>query len=352
MPAPTVPAESGAARPAALSQSSVVTAVSWIRRWGISIASFVSGVLTLFVFRRELPHIAWIVGYLMLLWLIFALLAQMRQALDSRRGRLVASAADYAVQTLYHGLLLFMLPAYYASTTLSSVNVVFLVVLAALTLLATFDPWYQALVHPRPWLGLAFFVVSIFAALNVALPLIGVLPHLALPLAAFGATVALTPAIRREGVSWWRAVGATCAVGALSAATAYAGRVAIPPAPISLARATMARGVAGVAPVDAFRGVISAQAVRESGGLIAYTAVYAPAGLRQPIAHVWRREGQVVSVVNLSPVHGGRRQGFRTYSRKVEFPAPATGAWTVDVITTSGQLIGRLRFRISTSEGA
>ena len=48
--------------------------------------------------------------------------------------------------------------------------------LAAAALLTTVDPWYRAVVHPRPWLGLAFFGFSLFAGLNVALPLVGVPP--------------------------------------------------------------------------------------------------------------------------------------------------------------------------------
>jgi hypothetical protein len=74
--------------------------------------------------------------------------------------------------------------------------------------------------------------------------------------------------------------------------------------------------------------------------------VYAPAGLRQSIRHIWRRGGEMVDVVDLAPVRGGRREGFRTFSRKTSFPADPTGRWSVDVVTSSGQLIGRLRFQV------
>ncbi|PYM14816.1 MAG: hypothetical protein DMD81_16845 [Candidatus Rokuibacteriota bacterium] len=364
MTAPTVSVAPSASSPAGRApavppRSFARAAFDWLRRWGVSIGSFVSGLLTLFVFRRDLPHVGWIVGYVILLWLLFAVLALTRPAsshaaqpepLGSGRGRRVRTAADYAVQTLHHGLLLFMLPAYYASTTFTSVNVVFLTVLAGLTLLATFDPWYRTLVHPRPWLGLTFFVVSVFAALNVALPLIGVRPNVALLLAAWTATVAVTPAVHRGGRSWQRALSLTCAGGVVAAALVYAGRAAIPPAPISVARAAIAWDVDGGEPIDPLGGTIAAQKIRDNGGLVAYTAVYAPAGLRQPIAHVWRRNGRIVNVVTLTPVRGGRRQGFRTYSRKAAFPANPAGAWTVDVTTPSGQLIGRLRFRVTSTE--
>jgi hypothetical protein len=57
------------------------SAVAWIAEWGVSFASLTGGVFTLFFFRRGLPHVAWIVGYLLLLWLVFAFLVEMRQPL-------------------------------------------------------------------------------------------------------------------------------------------------------------------------------------------------------------------------------------------------------------------------------
>ena len=323
--------------------------LAFVRRWGISIASLVGGFLTLFVFRRELPHVRWIVGYIVLVWLLFAMLAQVRQALEGsarRSHRFVVTAFDYTIQTLYHGLLLFVLPPYYASTTLTSPNALFLALLVALALLATFDPWYQAVVHPRPWMGGVFFVVSTFAALNVALPLVGVPPFFGLLLSAWLAVVALTPAIRRATGAAWRTALAVTGLAALAATGVVGlGRWLIPPAPLALARATLARSVAGVEPVDPIAGTVTSGELR-SRGLVAYTAVLAPAGLRQPIAHVWSHEGQVMNVVGLSPVHGGRREGFRTYSRKTAFPSNPVGRWHVDVVTSSGQLIGRLTFRV------
>ena len=91
--------------------------------------------------------------------------------------------------------------------------------------------------------------------------------------------------------------------------------------------------------------VVSAAEVRQRG-LVAYTAIYAPAGLRQRVSHVWRHKGRVIETVGLSPVLGGRREGYRTYSRKTSFPDDSEGRWSVDVVTASGQLIGRLRFRV------
>jgi len=328
----------------------VSSAVAWLGEWGVSCASLTGGVFTLFVFRRGLPHVAWIVGYLLLLSLVFAVLVELRQPLaDSgrRSGRLVVTAADYTIQTLYHGLLLFVLPAYYASVTLTSRNVVFFGLLVALALLATFDPWYRAVVHPRPWLGYVVFVVSIFAALNVALPLVGLPPFGALMASAFAASIAITPVIRRAGDrTWTAALRVTVALGVGAAALAAVGRAWIPPAPLFMAKAAIMWDVLDLDAIEALPTTIAADEMKQRG-LVAYTAIYAPAGLRQSVSHVWRHRGQVIEVVALAPVLGGRREGYRTYSRKTSFPAEPEGRWSVDVVTASGQLIGRLRFRVA-----
>ena len=131
-------------------------------RWGVSVASLASGCAALLVFRRGLPHVGWIVGYLVVLWLLFAVLTQVRERLLERGRRFVVSAGDYTIQTLYHGLLLFVLPGYLASTTFDGITAPFFVVLATATLITAVDPWYRTLIHPRPWLGRAFFGFAVF----------------------------------------------------------------------------------------------------------------------------------------------------------------------------------------------
>jgi hypothetical protein len=316
----------------------------------MSLASLALGLAALFVVRRGLPHVGWIVGYLLLLWLLFALVTELRAPVESRRRRLVLTAADYTIQTLYHNLLLFVLPAYYAAATLTSVNVLFLLAVAAGALVTAVDPWYRHLVHPRPWLNHALLGFSIFAALNVALPLVGLQPILALEGSAGLAVLALTPAFRRRwAVSWPRAQVWAVGLACLAALAVWAGRALVPPAPLFLARTVVARGVTMLEPVEPVEsGVVPAATVAEWGGLAAYTAVYAPAGLKQPIEHLWWRNGQLLARIPLAtPVLGGRAQGFRTYSRSGELKPPLAGRYTVDVVTASGQLIGRLRFTVT-----
>ena len=316
----------------------------WVKKWGVSVASLCSGLVTLFVFRRGLPNVAWIVGYLLLLWLIFAVFTHVRAPLEARGRRLVLSAGDYTIQTLYHNLLLFVLPAYYASATLGSPNAWFLLAVAGGALVTAVDPWYRLVVHPRPWLNHALLAFSMFAALNVALPLVGVRPFWALEGSIVLCALALTPALRRSGGSW-RGAGLRAAIFA-TLAVVLLGTFGewIPPAPLHLARATLARDVGDLEPVGLVGSPVSAADLQAFGGLVAYTAIHAPAGLREAIAHVWKKDGVPVATVPLSPVRGGRAEGFRTYSRKTDFGPSPEGRWAVDVVTAHGQLIGRLSF--------
>jgi hypothetical protein len=322
--------------------------VGWLGGWPVSIVSLALGLAALLVFRRGLPHVGWIVGYLLLLWLLFVLITELRAPLLERGRGLVLTAADYTIQTLYHNLLLFVLPAYYAAATLDSPNVVFPVAVAAGALVTTIDPWYRRLVHPRPWLNHALLGFSMFAALNVALPLVGVQPILALEGSAVLAALALGPGFRHRGAGWWGAHARALGAAVLAFALVWTGRILVPPAPLFLARAVVARTVAGMQPVDPVDGgVLTAATVMEWGELAAYTAVYAPAGVRQAIGHVWWRDRERVAYVALpTPVQGGRRQGFRTHSRYTDLRPPIAGRYRVDVITASGQLIGRLRFTV------
>lgn len=318
--------------------------VRWGAQWGVSLGSLASGLAALFVFRRGLPDVSVIVGYLLLLWLLFAVFAELRAPLVARGRRLVVSAVDYTIQTLCHYLLLFVLPAYYASTTLASPNASFLLALVGAALVTAVDPWYRAVVQPRRWLGHALLAFSMFAALNVALPLVGLRPFWALQGSAVLCALALAPALRRSGGSWKGAGGRAVVFAGVAVALVAPLRAWIPPAPLHLARATLAWSVSGLEPVGPLASPISAAILRELGGVAAFTAIYAPAGLREPVFHVWKKDGRAVATVPLSPVRGGRAEGFRTYSHKTDFgPSPA-GRWEVDVVTEHGQLVGRLRF--------
>jgi hypothetical protein len=330
-----------------LASARPVAAAAFVRRWGISLASLASGGVTLVVFRRGVPHVGWIVGYALGLALVVAALRYARDRLVAGGRHRVVFAGEYTVQTLAHGLLLFVLPGYFVSTTFGALTTPFFLLLAAVTLLTTIDPWYRALILPRPGRAAAVLGLALFAGLNVAWPLIGLAPGRAALASAALASLAVARPPGGPGRARWRRLARTALPVGLAVAGAWLLRPAIPPVPLQLIDATLARAVVELEPVEPVTAV-SVEALRAWGGLVAYTPVVAPAGLRQAVLHRWRHEGTVVSTVPLpTAVRGGRARGFRTFSHKTDFPADPRGRWTVDVLTASGQLIGRVAFRVT-----
>lgn len=321
--------------------------LQWAAEWGISAASLLLGIFTLMVFQRGADYFPWILGYLILLWVGGVVFARVRKALEVRDRHLIRIAFDFTIQNLHQDLLLFLLPIYYASTTLSSRNVSFFILLLTAAIITTIDPWYRATILRFPWTGHALFAFGLFASLNVGLPLIQVRSAWALVLSAVLSLLALTPAIRRGfGLSWRNATLGAVLGACLGATVLWSVRAWIPPGPLRLSAATFARSVEKLEPVEPI-GKVSAADIQAWGSLICFTAISAPAGLREPIYHVWRRDGAQVARVALSPILGGRPGGYRTYSKRSDLGVELAGRWAVDVLTAQGQLIGRVRLVVT-----
>ena len=109
----------------------------WVRTWGVSIASLAMGLVTLLAFRRGVEYFPLFIGYLVLLWLAGVVFVGAREKLTGHAPRAFSAAIDYTVQTLLHGLLLFLLPIYHASSTLGSGNEWLLIALVATAVLTT-----------------------------------------------------------------------------------------------------------------------------------------------------------------------------------------------------------------------
>lgn len=80
-------------------------------------------------------------------------------------------------------------------------------------------------------------------------------------------------------------------------------------------------------------------------GLFAYTSISAPRGLNERIYHVWQQPGETAERIALD-IHGGRKEGYRAWTHKQNFPPNPLGRWQVRVVTEDGQLIGILRFQV------
>lgn len=88
--------------------------------------------------------------------------------------------------------------------------------------------------------------------------------------------------------------------------------------------------------------------ILETDRLFAYTAIFAPSGLRTNIVHKWQyynkdlSSWQTMSSISF-PINGGRDSGYRGYSIKSN---ATPGLWRVSVETENGQVLGRIRFLV------
>jgi Family of unknown function (DUF5924)/Protein of unknown function (DUF2914) len=322
----------------------------WVRTWGISVTSLVTGLATLFLFRRGVEYFPLFIGYLLILWLTGVVFVGVRQSLANRGARALSVALDYTVQTLLHGLLLFLLPIYYASTTLTSGNVWLLIVLVAATTLTTIDPWYRAVLTRARWAEIALFWVGLFASLNAACPLIGLATEWTLFLSGSLGLLILIPAFGQYlRISWPAVILRVTLSASVLAVCVWWARGWIPPVPLYLTRATFAKAIEQLEPLEPVTR-ISSEELHAWGRVAAFTAIAAPVGLAEPVYHVWKKNGRTLNQMLLTTVHGGRRGGFRTYSWKTELGSDPAGLWQVDIRTVHGQLIGRVHLLVTAPE--
>ncbi|RPJ73600.1 MAG: DUF2914 domain-containing protein, partial [Acidobacteria bacterium] len=126
------------------------------------------------------------------------------------------------------------------------------------------------------------------------------------------------------------------------------GRPLIPPAPLRVVRAEFATTVD--------RPSLSAVgAVRElpagwSGRLHALTAIHAPLGLRDRIAHRWYLNGRLIDQSASYALTGGRTEGFRLWTSSIVRDLRPGSRVRVDVVTEGGQLVGRSEIRVTTTK--
>jgi hypothetical protein len=79
-----------------------------------------------------------------------------------------------------------------------------------------------------------------------------------------------------------------------------------------------------------------------------YSAIFSPIKLNTEIIHQWqfydeKTEKWMDSSRIILSIAGGRDEGFRTYSTK---QSVTPGLWRVKVMTTRGQVMGRVNFKV------
>lgn len=83
-----------------------------------------------------------------------------------------------------------------------------------------------------------------------------------------------------------------------------------------------------------------------------FSSVFAPTDLTVTLYHEWSyfddKQGRWIAMNRIPfPITGGQSGGYRGYSYKEQL---FSGYWRVDVLTERGQLVGRVRFKVTTVE--
>ena len=301
-------------------------------------ASLAFGLWNAFGVVRHYEQARWVAWMLAGMWGVFAAIAWIRHRArrkgSSRKTEIVVYLFSWASQSLSQEILFFVLPFWIRSTTWGSRNAPFTVLLLVLAASTLYDPLYMERIAGRTRLLLVHKALVAFAGLAFVVPaLVGT--HTVRALALAGALAGMATGFAIPGPRR----GALVAVGLLAGGLlAAAAAPWIAPVPLRIEHGVFASGVRDKRPLDTLR------AVRSGAELWAFTPVFAPAGLDDRVFHVWSRDGREVARVSL-PLHGGRKEGFRTWSSSRRATAEP-GDVELEVATADGQLVGTMTISV------
>lgn len=323
--------------------------LTWIERhrWWLALLSFGAGLASFLLIHRAEYLARWLGGLLLLSWL-WMLGEGLLGHYFERHGGVTQLLSRIATQAIHQETFFFTLPFFIATTTWSTGQALFTGGLILAALASMLDPLYYGYVAARRGFYLAFHALAVFIAMLTALPLIWQLTTAQSMALASGATGLLAlPSLARvigvRGVWRW---GLMALLALLLAGGAWMLRFWVPPATLWVTHGAVTQQLDARARLPGFPLTRIEPAALTGRGLYAYSAIRAPRGLSEPIVHVWRQNGVVVDRVPLT-IAGGRAEGYRAWSHKLNFPADPRGDWQVEVLTAAGQLIGVIRFRVA-----
>lgn len=314
----------------------------------IAAGGFISGIGSFILVDRQQGLATWIATVMLITWL-WLMVENSATALFTRlfKREIPQGLLRYGTQMIHQESLFFVLPFFFVTTTWNSGQSVFTTVLGIAGLISITDPLYYHWLAPRRWLFMALHTLTLFAALLTALPIILHLTTAESYKLALGIAMLLSfPSLASSfPVSTWRR-GVVLVLMTLSiGAAGWMLRSWVPPATLWMTEFAVSTSFdeKNRTPGDNIE-QISANQMR-SVGLYAYTSINAPRGLDEQIYHVWSRDGVEMDRIAMN-IHGGRKEGYRAWTHKQNFPADIVGHWQVKVLTEDGQMIGVLRFEV------
>lgn len=314
----------------------------------VAVFGFAAGVSSFFLVEREQEIFAQALSILMLaswLWLVAENLLhrQIKRWFDVSLPRPILK---FLTQLVHQESLFFVIPFFFVTTAWNSGQAIFTTLLIGFGIISILDPLYYRWLSRRRWLYFIYHSVTLFAVLLTALPMLLHIPTGTSYLHALVIAVILSVFSVERDLPW-RWYWSTLMVAVLMAAAIGFGilvRPWVPPASLWLTDVAITSEIdnAQRAPQNKLLVVSEGQLKK---GLYAYTSIHAPRGLHERIYHEWTLNGETVDRIALD-IHGGREEGYRAWTHKLNFPLQSHGHWQIRVTTEAGQLIGILRFSV------
>ena len=316
----------------------------------IALFGFCSGVFSFVMVDRHRAGFARAMAIVMLVsWIWLMLENLLTKRFKSRFGwEVPPGLLRYATQLIHQESLFFCLPFFFVTTTWNSGQALFTGVLTLAGLAAITDPVYYKFLSVRRWTFLGYHTLTLFAVLLTALPII---LHLSTPQAyvwslGVAAVLSFPSLIGSLKLAGWRRWLISLMLMLVLGAVGWQARLWVPPSTLWLGEVAVTEQFDDLSrkPGVSVESISAAQL--KSQGLYAFTRINAPRGLKERIYHVWQHDGQIVDRIALD-IHGGGKEGYRSWTHKQNFPDDVVGDWQVQVVTEAGQMIGVLRFEVT-----
>lgn len=312
--------------------------------WLLPLASFAAGWLGFVLVSRGEATARWVAALALAGW--FWLLAENLLGLGlSRlsRGRLSPQLTRWVTQAVQQELLFFALAFVLGALNPDPGQLIFAALVMAAALASTVDPLYWRMTSSAAG-AVAFHACCTFVSGWVVLPIVLHLPlEQALPVALWltGALLLLSCPRLILGTRPYRWVLHLALISA-GLGLIWLLRAHLPAAGLLVKQAYVSQ----TPHTEHTPATRYTQATALTQGITAFAAIRAPMGLSQPVVFEWWHGQERLDHIPTA-IEGGREAGYRTYSRKQNFPADPRGDWRVEIRTPSGQLIRRLVFEIT-----
>lgn len=315
----------------------------------MAVLAFSSGIASYVLVDRKESLAQLIALFLLFSWLWLLIDNWLRDTVEQRFGvSMSPNIMRFVLQMVHQESLFFALPFFLAVTRWDHPQAGFTSLIVLCAVISLIDPLYYKKLAPHRSLFVIFHAFALFVVLLVILPiLLNLTTSQSLAAAIITAMILTLPSLKDLMAKghWWRLPLLVVMLSMLSGSL-WLLRSWVPPAALRLTDITLSHEVdleqrkpgVSIKQLDAY--------TLHHQGLYSWTAVKAPRGLNEKIFHVWLLNNQEVDRITLD-ISGGREQGYRAWTHKVNFPSNAVGQWQVKVVTESEQLIGLAKFNVT-----